>query len=127
MQRRHALALDGVAVLGRRVPHVRGELPARMQRIGAVHEAIAGDLGDDRGRRDRRRRGIAVDDRALRMADVPARRAVEPGTGSPGSATRTQRVVQRVEVRAVQAAARRSPVAQRETAATFTAVRMTIG
>src|SRR6476661_5203259 len=103
VQWRDALTLDGLAVLGRGVAHVGGELPARMQRVRAMHEAIAGDLGDDRGSRDRGRRRVAVDDRALRIADVGNREAVDE-TEAVGPRDAHERVVQRVEVRPVQAA-----------------------
>ena len=41
-----------------------GELPARVPLVGAVHEAIARDLGDDRRRGDRRARRVTTDDGA---------------------------------------------------------------
>src|SRR5919201_845950 len=64
VQRRDAQTLDGVAVLGRRVADVGAELPAGVPGVGAVHEPIAADLGDDRGGGDGRARCVAVDDRA---------------------------------------------------------------
>src|SRR5437763_1815381 len=72
MQGRDAEPLDGVAVLGRRVADVLGEAPAGVQAVGAVHEAVARDLGDDRRRGDRRALGVAVDDRALRPLELLA-------------------------------------------------------
>ena len=55
---------DRRAVLGRRVADVLGEPPARVALVGAVHVAVARDLGDDRGGGDRRAGRVAVDDRA---------------------------------------------------------------
>jgi len=65
MQRRDALALDRVAVLWRGVADVGAELPAGMQRVGTMHEAITRHLGDDRSGRDGGARAVPVHDRAL--------------------------------------------------------------
>ena len=77
MQRRDAQALDRVAMLGRRVADVGAELPARVERVGPVHEAVAGDLGDDRGRGDGGTRRVAVDDRPLLVSELRHRKAVD--------------------------------------------------
>src|SRR5919197_2076837 len=49
VQRRDAQTLDGVAVLGRGVADMGAELPAGVQRLGSVHEAVPADLRNDRG------------------------------------------------------------------------------
>jgi hypothetical protein len=104
VQRRDAEALDRVAVLRGRVAHVRGELPAGVHGVGAVHEPVARDLRDDRRGRDGGAGGVAVDDRALLVAEVGHREAVDQAEGArPRDAE--QRVAQRGEVGAVQAAA----------------------
>ena len=51
--------------------------PSPVQRVGAVHEAVARDLRDDRGGGDRRAGRVAVDDRALLVAEVRHREAVD--------------------------------------------------
>jgi len=103
VQRGDTEPLDGVPVLGRRVADVRGELPPGMHGVGAMHEAITRDLRDDRGRGDGRARGVAVDDRALLVAEVGHGEAVgEAERAGPGDAD--ERLAQRREVRAMQAA-----------------------
>ena len=125
VQRRDALALDRLAVLGRRVADVRGELPARVQRVGAVHEAVARDLGDDRGGGDRGARRVAVDDR--RAARGPKSGTAKPSRGrAAGPRDARERVAQRGEVRRCRPRAS-MPRTQRETTATRAAVRSTIG
>src|SRR5436190_1928266 len=76
MQRRDAPCHDRRAVLRRGVAHVRGELPPGVQRVGAVHVAIARDLGDDRGGGDGRAAGVSADHRPLLVPDVADREAV---------------------------------------------------
>ena len=92
VQRRDALAQDRRAVLGRRVADVRAELPAGVQRVGAAHEAVARDLREDRRGGDRRARRVAVDDRALLVADVRNREPVDEAqaarAGRPARARR---------------------------------------
>ena len=106
VQRRDALAFDRLAVRGRRVADVLGEAPAGVLAVGVAHEAVARDLGDDRGGGDRRARRVAVDDRALLAAEVRHREAVEQAqhlaADAVGDAAR--RVAQRREVGLVQAA-----------------------
>src|SRR3954471_14648784 len=102
VQRRDAEALDGVAVLGRRVADVVGEAPARMQAVGAVHEAVARDLGDDRGGGDGRALGVSVDDRAQRPLELLAEREAVAEALHAGPGDAAQRVAQRREVRLVQ-------------------------
>ena len=91
------------AMLGRRVADVRREVPARVALVGAVHETVARDLGDDRGSRDRRARGVAVDDRALLEAELGDREAVDQAQ-SAGTRHAPQSVAQSLEVHHVQPA-----------------------
>ncbi len=83
-----------------------GELPAGMHGVGVVHEAVARDLRDDRGGGDRGTRRVAVDDRALRPAEVGHGEAVEQADhlalDALGDAARG--VTQRGEIRLVQPA-----------------------
>ena len=125
VQRRHAEPLDRLAVLGRRVADVLGELPARMARVGAAHVAVARLLGDHRGGRDRGALGVAADHRALLVAERRDREAVAEAdaalAGDRASASRSA-------ARLVTCSPRASiPGAQRETIATFAATRRITG
>ena len=62
---------------GRRVADVLGKAPARMQRVGVVHVAVARHLGHDRRGRDRGAGGIAVHDRALGSLERRHRETVD--------------------------------------------------
>jgi hypothetical protein len=74
-----------------------------MDVVGAVHEAVARDLGDDRCGGDRGARGVAVDDRPLLVAELGHREAVDEAQAVRASDP-CQGVAQRGEVRVVQAA-----------------------
>ena len=87
VERRDAVRGDRRAVLGRRVADVRGEVPARVAVGGAAHVAVARDLGEDRGRRDRRAAGVAADHGALLVAEVGRRGSRRPGRARPSHAT----------------------------------------
>ena len=97
-----------------------------MQLVGAVHVAVARDLGDDRRRRDRGARRVAADDRALLVPEVRHREAVDEADAA--RAARRARSASRSAARFVRCSPRASiPRTQRETTATRAAVRITIG
>src|SRR3954454_22450177 len=100
VQRRDAEALDRGPVVGCRVSDVRAEVPARVQDVGAVHEAVPGDLGDDRRPGDGGTARVAVDDGPLLVAYVPDAKAIDEADG-PGHGDAQQRVAQCREVRAM--------------------------
>src|SRR4051794_35880600 len=77
VDRRYAVLADRSAVLGGGIAHVRLELPVRMAFGGAVHVAVSRDLGQHRGPGDRGAAAVAVDDRALLVAEVPHAEAVD--------------------------------------------------
>src|SRR6185312_10439208 len=62
VQRRDTALFDRLAVGGRRVADVLGEVPARVLAVRVAHEAVAGHLRDDRGGGDRGAGRVAVDD-----------------------------------------------------------------
>ena len=113
-------------MLGRRVADVGGELPAGVQRVGAAHVAVAGDLGDDRRGGDRGRGRVALDDRALLVA--AARRPRSRRTGRCSRAGR-RRAARRAARRGSSCAARgrRSCARSARRRRPSAAVRMTIG
>ena len=126
VQRRDAEALDRGAVLGRRVADVGRELPARIARLHAVHEAVARDLRDHGGGGDRGARRVAADDRALLEPRSRAPGSRPTGTGSPSTPTR--RSTSRSAARFVLCRPRSSiPRTQREVIATALAARSTRG
>src|SRR5918998_6738455 len=103
VKRRYAQALNRVAVLGRRVADVCRELPAWVQLVGAAHVAVAGDLRDDRGGGDGGGGRVALDDRALLVADVTDGEAIGQADAA-GARDADQRVPEGREVRPVQSA-----------------------
>src|SRR5919198_6261191 len=104
VQRRDANALDRIAVLRGRVADVGAEVPTRMERVGAVHEPVAGDLGDDRRGGDGGARRVAINDRPLLMAEVRYRETVDQAEAA-GAGDAGARIAQRPQGRGVQAAA----------------------
>src|SRR3954463_6665608 len=94
---------DGGAVLGRRVAHVRVELPARMALGGAMHVAVTGALRDDRGSRDGGAPAVTVHDGALLEAEVPHPETVHEADRTVAG-DREQSRAEGVQVRDVQAA-----------------------
>jgi hypothetical protein len=104
MEWRHAVPGDRRPMLGRRVTDVRRELPGWVQRVGTAHEAIAGDLGDDRRCRDRGARGIPVDDRPLLVAKVGHGEPVDQAQAALAGNS-CERVAERPEIGHVQTAA----------------------
>ena len=68
---------DRGAVLGCRVADVGLEVPSGMALGGPAHVAVARDLGEHRGRRDRGAAAVAVDDGALLVAEVADAEAVD--------------------------------------------------
>ena len=97
MKRRDAEPLDRVAVLGRRVSHVIGELPARMLGVDAPHVAVPRLLGDDRRGRDRSALAIAADHSLLAKAERRDGKAVAE-TDAIGAGDLRERVTQRSQV-----------------------------
>ena len=116
-----------VAVLGRRVADVGGEVPAGVQRVGAVHEPVARDLRDDRGGGDRGARRVAVDDRAALVAARSAEREAvgQADRARAGDAAAARRAARRGSCGAGRARRSRADAARDD--ATFVAVRRTIG
>jgi DNA invertase Pin-like site-specific DNA recombinase len=106
MKGRDALPEDRLAMLRRGVADMIGEAPARVQLIRVAHVAVARDLRDDRGRRDRGARGVAVDDCALRTLELRHGEAVHQADHLAPQLTRDgpHRVAQGCEVRLVQPA-----------------------
>ena len=76
MQRRQPESSDRLAMLGRRVPDVLGELEARVVGVGTPHVAVARLLGQHRCGCDRRAAGIAADDRSLVVPEPPDRETI---------------------------------------------------
>ncbi len=83
-RRERAAVMDGgtepvqcVEVLRHAVAHVALEAVARMREAHPHHQPVAGDLGDDRGRRDRRHQRIAGDHRLAVAAAVDTVAAVD--------------------------------------------------
>src|ERR1700724_3306971 len=66
MYRRRAELLDDTHVTRSAVALVPGEAVAGVKTIEIVHQAVARDLGDDRGRRDAEAFAIAADNPGLR-------------------------------------------------------------
>gem|GEM_PF-6658163 len=69
-------------MLRHRIAHVALEPVARMRGAQAAHQAVARDLGNDRGRGDREHQRVAADHRAALAIDIDAVDAVdehEPG------------------------------------------------
>ena len=64
-------------VLRRDVADVGGEPVAGIHGVQAPHQAVAGDLGDDGGGRDRRALRVAVDDRDVRRRERAEPEAVD--------------------------------------------------
>ena len=104
MQRRDADSLDCLAMLGGRVADVLLESPAGVLGGGALHVAIAGDLGDHRGGGDRGAGAIAFDHGPVRHAALAQRETIDKaGSGSIGLQT-FERVGERFDVGHVQTA-----------------------
>ena len=82
VQRRDAVLGDRRAMLGRGVAHVGLEVPLRVPLGDPAHVAVAADLGQHRGRGDRRAAAVAVDDRALLEAEVGHVEAVHEADGA---------------------------------------------
>ena len=89
-------------MLGRGVPDMGGELPARVRGVGPAHVPIAGLLGDHGGCGNGRARGIAADHRPLLVLQRPNRKAVAQ-TDAPWAGDPAERVVKSGQVRHVQA------------------------
>jgi len=64
------VGVDGREVGAGRVALVVAESVIRKRQADLRHQAVAGDLGDDRGGRDRYRQRIAVDDRLGRAGQA---------------------------------------------------------
>jgi hypothetical protein len=75
-----------------------------MARVGAAHEAVTGDLGDDRGGGDRRALAVAVDHGAALVAVHLADREAVAEQDAPRTGDLQQRFAQRGQVGLVQAA-----------------------
>ncbi len=63
VQRAGAMHVDGGTVFRRCIACVKTKPIGREGQMGARHHPVAGDLGDDRGGRDRDRAGVTLDDR----------------------------------------------------------------
>ena len=85
----------------RDVAHVAREPVARVQRVEATHDAIPGDLGDDRCGRDRGTPCVAVDDGAVRGCERAQAKTVDEA-GFRAWREIGENVTQPLEVRAVE-------------------------
>src|SRR5262249_33251037 len=82
--RGRAVSVDGGAMLRRGIAHVALEAIGREGRPEPDHQAVTSDFGDDRGGRDGRDQGIAVDDGACRADEVGRYiRAIDLGQPRP--------------------------------------------
>ena len=114
-------------MLGRRVADVPGELPARVQRVSAVHEAVTRHLRDDRGGGDRGARSRRPRrSRAARRASVADREAVGQADAARAGRRRAARRAAR-RGSSCAARARRSCARSARRRRPSAAVRMTIG
>ncbi len=69
VMRRHAEPVDRRAVLARRVADIGLPAVPRIARRQIAHDPVAGHLGDDRGRGDRKAQRVTLDDGLHRAAD----------------------------------------------------------
>lgn len=105
MQDADAVGCDRLAMVGRGVADVAGEVPVGVVLSGLSHVAVAGHFGDHRRRCDGGAAGVAADDRLVldRAAGAEPEAVAEalgPGDGHP-----RQAVAERVQVRDVKSTA----------------------
>ena len=68
---------QGIEVLGHAVTHMALESIARMRQAEPRHQAVARHLGDNRGSRDRRHKGVTADNRIAVASDSDAIAAID--------------------------------------------------